>query len=110
MTDYYSLEISMLGENERSYELDQEIGEALGFVEDDIDEREPYRMTAEFYSDSTYSVMKANVTQLLKQHPEIFYIDVIHRREYDCLPDRTVIWGDGRIQNYIGRIIYEEVK
>ena len=113
MKHYYSLEISMLGENERSFELDQEIGEALGFAEDDIDEREVYRMTAAFVSDTIPSVMNVNVTQLLKRHPEIFYIDIIHRpirRGYESLPDRTVIWGDGRIQNYVGRIIYEEVK
>lgn len=110
MKHYYSLEISMLGENERSYELDQEIGEALGFAEDDIDEREVYRMTAAFESYMLPSMMKLNVIHMLSNHPEIFYVDIIHRYGYESLPDRTVIWGDGRMQNYVGRIIYEEVK
>lgn len=109
MKSWYSIEVAMSGENERTYELDQEIGETLGFDEDHIDERETYRMTAVFESQSLTSVMRVNVRQLLRQHPEIHYIDVIFRRGNDLLPDRFVIWQDGRELDYRGRIVYEEV-
>lgn len=110
MKIWYNVEVQMLGENERYPELDAEIGEALGFSERDIDEREIYRLMAMFTSDTTSTDMRRRVTDVLRDHPEIFYIDVIYRYDSENVPDRFVIWGDGRAQEYTGHIVFEEDK
>lgn len=109
MKVWYNIEVQMLGECERTEELDAEIGFNLGFGESDIDEREPYRMTALFASsDMNPDRMRKYITDLLADHPDIFYIDVIYRYDSDNTPDRFVIWADGRTQEYAGKIIFEE--
>lgn len=106
---YYNIEVQMLGENERCYDLDEEIGWELGFAEDDIDERELYRLTALFTSETNPGKMKLDAIGILQSHPEIFYIDVMFRNEHENVPDRFVVWQDGRIRDYKGKIYFEEV-
>lgn len=110
MKIWYNVEVQMLGECERTYDLDEAIGKALGFEEDDIDEREIYRLTALFVSNMKPTEMCERVTEVLRNHPEVFYIDVIYRYDAENVPDRFVIWQDGRKQEYTGRIIFEEDK
>lgn len=110
MKIWYNVEVQMLGECERTYDLDEAIGKALGFEEDDIDEREIYRLTALFVSYMKPTEMRERVTEVLRNHPEVFYIDVIYRYNGENVPDRFVIWQDGRKQEYTGRIIFEEDK
>lgn len=110
MKVWYNVEVQMLGECERTYDLDEAIGKALGFEEDDIDEREIYRVTSLFNSNICPTAMRDRVTNVLRDHPEIFYIDVIYRFDAENVPDRFVIWQDGRKQEYTGRIIFEEDK
>ena len=110
MKVWYNVEVQMLGECERTYDLDEAIGKALGFEEDDIDERELYMLTAMFNSNRCPTAMRDHVTKVLRDHPEIFYIDVIYRFDAENVPDRFVIWQDGRKQEYTGRIIFEEDK
>ena len=99
----YNVEVQMLGECERTYDLDERLGTVLGFSEDDIDEREPYRMTVLFSSETTPRVMRERIVSLLDENPEIFYFDMIH--SLGDLPQRVVIWGDGRVQEYRTRVI-----
>ena len=110
MNTMYNVEIQMLGECERTAVLDEQIGNALGFVESDIDERELYRMTALFNSEDNPGSMKCKMQKFLKEHQEILYMDVIFHESAHDLPQRFVVWGDGKIQNYRTRVIYEEVK
>ncbi len=110
MKVWYNVEIQMLGENERTNNLDKEVGRELGFNEEDIDERELYRLTAMFNSNRYPTAMLEHVTKVLRDHPEIFYIDVIYRYDSENVPDRFVIWGDGRKQEYTGHIVFEEDK
>lgn len=110
MKVWYNVEVQMLGECERTYDLDEAIGKALGFEEDDIDEREIYRLTALSVSNTKPTEMRERVTDVLRDHPEIFYIDVIYRYDSENVPDRFVIWQDGKRQEYTGKIIFEEDK
>lgn len=110
MKIWYNVEVQMLGECERTEELDADIGFNLGFGERDIDERELYRMTALFVSDIAPMKMREYVTATLQDHPQIYYIDVIYRYDSENTPDRFVIWSDGRRQEYTGKIIFEEDK
>ena len=108
MKTWYNVEIQMAGENERNEVLDRDFEWELGFMEEDIDERESYRMTAIFTSEDTPGKMKINVVRLMNRHPEIHYIDVMFRYDNENVPSRFVIWQDGRVQNYKGRIVFEE--
>ena len=108
MTIWYNVEVQMACENERNYDLDEELGWELGFAEADVDEREPYRMTAIYTSEVTPDKIKLDVIKLLHRHPEIYYFDVMFRYDSENVPDRFVVWQDGRVQNYRGRIVFEE--
>ena len=106
----YNVETQMCGECERTVELDEMLGNELGFVESDIDERELYRMTVLFKSEDTPDVMKCKMQKFLSDHGEILYLDVIFHMSAHDLPQRFVVWGDGKVQNYRTRLFYEEVK
>lgn len=108
MKIWYNVEVQMSADCERTEELDADLGFDLGFGERDIDEREPYRMTALFVSDMQPSKMREYVTDELRTHPGIHYIDVIYRYDSENTPDRFVIWSDGRRQEYTGKIVFEE--
>ena len=111
MRVWYTVEIQMSWGNERNYDLDMAVGQAMGFIEDDIDERETYRMTAIFPSEEILPMqMRGIVRKVLRDNPTIFYIDVVYRWETENIPDRFVIWHDGHAQEYIGRIVFEEDK
>ena len=110
MKVWYNVEIQMLGENERYPALDEEIGNALDFVGHDIDERELYSLTALYTSTRKPTEMRKRIRDFLDGHPEIYYIDVIYRWDSENVPDRFVIWQDGRTQEYTGEIVFKEDK
>jgi len=110
MKVWYSIEAQMYADKERNYDLDEAIGSALGFVEEDIDERETYNLTALFSIEKSPSEMRNDVRKVLDEHPEIYYIDVMYRYDCENVPDRFVAWKDGTVKEYIGRIIFEEEK
>lgn len=106
----YNVEIQMLGECERTPELDAQIGKALGFNDTDIDEIEPYKLVALFSSKTVPLEMRELIRDVLDVHPNIFYIDVVYYHGISMLPERFVIWQGGREQNYRTRVTYEEVE
>ena len=110
MKVWYNVEIQMLGENEMTDKLTDDIIFNLGCRYSDIDEREIYNMTTLFNSNMEPSEMRKYVTDLLHEYPQIFYIDVIYRYDSENVPDRFVIWGNGRVQEYTGHIVFEEDK
>lgn len=110
MKVWYNVEVQMLGENEMTDKLADDIIFNLGCRYSDIDEHEIYNMTALFNSNRCPTAMRDHVTSVLREHPEIFYIDVIYRYDSENVPDRFVIWGDGRVQEYTGHIVFEEDK
>lgn len=106
---WYKVEFLMMNGVERDCDLDEYVGYAMGFSEDEIDEREPHRLTAFFRrDDTTPTEMREIVSRVLREHPEIYYIDVIYRFDAENVPDRFVIWNDGEKQEYIGKVVFEE--
>ena len=110
MKTWYNIEVQMLAQCERNYELDQQIGSALGFSEEDIDEREPHKLTVTIDSDVEPITMEHNIWRLLADNYGVYYIDVLYRSEVEELPQRFTVWDSGRIQHYRTHVIYEEVE
>lgn len=108
MENWYNIEVQMLGECERTEKLDLEIADAFGFSELNIDERELYKLVAIFKSDLDFSELRERVYRLLKSHPEIFYVDILHRAFNAFVPVRVTMWQDGKMQNYQTHIMYVE--
>ena len=80
----------------------------LGFAKTDVDEHEERFATALFVSNVLPTEMRDRARALLKECPGIHYIDVMYRFETEMVPDRFVIWSDGRIQEYTGHIEFTE--
>ena len=109
MKTFYNVEAQMAAYNYMSEELVNELGQALGFKDTDIDEREWYMFVAVFNSETTPEEMLKDVRRLLDKHPEILYFDVIYRYDGGGITKRFVLRNDGTIQKFIGHIVFEEV-
>lgn len=109
MKYWYNVEIQMQGDNEYTKELNKEIKETMGFNGMDIDELDLHRMTATFTSCYYPREINKIVDRLIADHPEIYYIDFLYRSEIAPVQNRVVVWNDGRIQFYRGRVVFEEV-
>lgn len=108
MKYFYNVEVEMLGECELTDWLVNDIAESLGFKETDVDEREVYKMTAVFSSDTPMSAIHDSIILLLRDKPELFYVDLLCRYSDSMLPNRVTFWQGGNIQTYKTHVIYEE--
>lgn len=109
MKYWYSVEVQMSGENERTPELDAKIGDALGFLEKHIDERELHRMTAVFNSETPSHEMKQKIISALRDLPSVLYVDAMWGSGYESTPQRFTVWQYGMVQNYRSRVVFDEV-
>lgn len=110
MKIFYNVDIQMMADHDMTDELVQELEQALGFTDTDIDEREEYMLVAIFNSETNPDDMRLAIQALLDAHPEIFYFDVIYRYDGEQITERFVMRNDGTTQNYVGRTVFEEVK
>ena len=110
MNIYYNVEIQTSGTNELTDIILDQIMHIFKVDEMDIDERESYRAVLFFKSECNPSEMRNRVKQYFQHGKPIHYIDVVYRWEHEMNADRFVYWGDGREQNYVGKIIFEEEK
>lgn len=109
MKTSYNVEIQMCGECETTEIMASQVCGMLGCADTAIDERELYRMTVLFSSEMTIHEIRKRIERVFYAFPSIFYIDLIWTPYNESLPQRTTYWGDGKIQNYRTRIVYEEV-
>jgi len=107
---FYNVEAAMVAEHERTFDFDKALGTALGFNEDDIDEREPNRMTALFKSSTTPSSMAEKISEFMAHRSDVYRVDVFYRLESEGIPQRFAVWQDGHVQYYRTRLIFEEVE
>lgn len=73
-----------------------------------IEDRDDYHAIVNFFSDIKASDMPRHVRQFLEAEPRIYYIDVIYRYPREIESDRFVLWQDGRVQTYTGKVMYTE--
>lgn len=109
MKNWFNVEVCFLYERERNFDIDEQIGKALGFVECDIDEREPYRLTAVFSSDIGPEEMRGRISKLFDEDLGIHYVDVINWTDIAYAPTRFTVRYGGVCQNYKTIVTYEEV-
>ena len=110
-TTYYNIEIQTSGYDKITDEMITWLTAMLGAGESSIDERDSYRATLFFKSTHIKpTMMRERVRECLSHDKPIYYIDVIYRFESEMTPDRFVYWADGREQEYIGHVIFEEDK
>lgn len=105
---YYNIEIQMSGTNEMTDAVLEHAAHLFGFLKKDVEDAETYNASVMFTSDIKPSDMRERVRNLLVAVPTIHYVDVIYRFEYAMVPDRFVIWSDGRTQEYTGYINFRE--
>lgn len=110
MKIYYSLEVQMAGENRMSDAVVESASLAFRFGKYDIDEKEEFSLNVLFPCEIKPSDMKTRVRSFLADNPTVHYVDVMYRYEYAMVPDRFVIWQDGRTQEYTGFIDFREDK
>ena len=114
MKVHYNIEIQMAANSEITDEVMETASRAFGFLKTDVDELESYRVTALFTSDIKPSDMKERARKFLvmcsgrSYLKPAYYVDVMYRFEYENIPDRFVIWNDGRVQEYTGHIVFTE--
>lgn len=108
MSVYYNVEIQMAGDDMIADTLLFKVAEVLHASIRDVDECEDHRAVLFFKSDITPTEMRGLVRHCFDHGLRIYYIDVIYRYEYEMTPDRFTIWGDGRKQEYTGRVIFTE--
>ena len=109
MKIFYNVDVQMMADHDMTDELVQELEQALGFTDTEIDEREEYMLVAIFNSETDPIGMRSAIQALLDAHHEIFYFDVIYRYEGEMITERFVLRNDGTSQNYVGRTVFEEV-
>ena len=52
--------------------------------------------------------IKSNVWEVFQKSTGYLYADIQYQWPYDITPDRTVIWADGRQQEYMGKVEWIE--
>ena len=62
----------------------------------------------EFVMHEPPQYMKRYVKEFIKNHPQIYYFDMVYIRSTAFVPDRWVVWKDGRQQGYSGRVTFVE--
>ena len=75
-----------------------------------IDEFEEYGIEMSFRSSERPMIIEHRARKILadKTVPGIYYIDLKYAYAYDLNPDRIVLWADGRVQEYTGKIEWTE--
>ena len=107
MTVYYSVEIQMSGMN-KTDEIISQVASTLGATKENVYEQEDHSATIFFKSECKPTEMRERVKRCLQDSKTIHYIDVVYRWEMEMTPDRFVYWSDGMVQEYTGKIIFEE--
>lgn len=74
-----------------------------------IEEFEDEYLELLFLSGVLPAEIRETAKEILKKYPEIYYIDLSYTYPYDMRPDRVVLWGDGRVQEYKSEIIFTEI-
>lgn len=108
MSVYYNVKIQMYGTYEVESGLLDAASRAMGFLEEDVEETELHNASICFTSDAKPSKMKERVHAFLAKNVPVHYVDVIYRYEYEMVPDRFVVWQDGREKDYTGYVEFRE--
>ena len=108
MKVYYSISVQMYGTYEVTDSVLETAAHHLGFTKNDIEETDVHCTTVMFSSNVLPTEMRDRVRRLIVAEKRILYVDVMYRFEYAMIPDRFVIWRDGRSQEYTGHVHFEE--
>lgn len=110
MKVYYNISIQMAGTHEMDDSTMESASRLLGFTKKDVEETETYSVNVMFASNILPTDMRDRVRSLLLASKSIYYVDAMYRFEYAMVPDRFVIWRDGKTQEYTGFITFTEDK
>lgn len=73
-----------------------------------VDEAVGQEIVISFRSALAPCDIKANAWAVVSDNPLYLYADIMYQWPYDINPDRTVVWSDGRQQEYMGRVEWIE--
>ena len=108
MKVFYSIEIQTNYPQEINEEIVQSAMKHLGFEREDYEDEETYSASYIFAAMTKPSEMEERAKRFMQETPGVHYVDIAYRYEYAMVPDRFVIWDDGKIQHYTGYITYRE--
>ena len=108
MKVFYSISIWMDESSEMTGEILESASRIIGFGKPDIDDARENCLTATFSSNVKPTDMRSRAKSLLAEFPDINFVDVIYRFEYEMVPDRFVAWFDGKMTEFTGHITFEK--
>ena len=108
MKVFYNAEIQMLDGFKPDAFVMEPASSLMNFLKKDVDELDDTHASILFDNHIMPTEMKSRVRNLLTTCPTIHYVDVMYRFEFENVPDRFVIWSDGKSQDYTGHIVFTE--
>ena len=108
MNTYYNVEIQTVGKKKITVGIMDLFEDYLGVTNRDVDEREDHCAVFFFVSEMTPTEVRNRVRTILGQTSSIYYVNITYRYENEMVPDRVVLWADGRVQEYTGHVVFTE--
>ena len=109
MTKLVRIEVQMLSEQTVSRKLVDMIQEKFLIDEiTDFEDEPEYSYFITFVTRMTHTELAEHAKLTMRDIPGIYYMDIEYIYEGNFVPDRVVIWSDGKEVHYTGHIVYTE--